>query len=177
MLVRRVLATRRLARVPMALHTAAAVVRVLAPAWPTRPYAPVIVLPAALWRAAFVLFLLTLGCAGWSRKRCIQTLQILRRKGHRKRHSVFLDVRGSAGLGNCNNVAATDHPGQRDRGGRAAMASADLGQGAVTDHEVFVPAEGRISHHRDVVLLAPRQQIVLNFTVVGTVGDLVRSAA
>jgi uncharacterized protein involved in response to NO len=43
------------------LLTAAAVVRVFGPAWPTLPYPLVIVFAAALWTAAFVLFLWVYG--------------------------------------------------------------------------------------------------------------------
>src|SRR5881227_1815579 len=82
----------------------------------------------------------SLGCAERAGKRCIQSLKVSRREGYRKRHSVFLDVRWRAGFGNCDNVPAANHPGQRNRGGRAIMHSGDLRQRAVTYQEVIVAA-------------------------------------
>ena len=119
----------------------------------------------------------SLGCAEWFGKHCIQSLKVSRREGYRKRHSVFLDVRWRAGFGNCDNAPAAIHPCQRDRGGRATMDSADLRQRAVTYYEVMVAAERRVRHDRQVVLLAPRQNIALNATVVETVRDLIGGAA
>ena len=57
------------------------------------------------------------------------------------------------------------------------MDSADLRQRAVTYYEVMVAAERRVRHDRQVVLLAPRQNIALNATVVETVRDLIGGAA
>ena len=57
------------------------------------------------------------------------------------------------------------------------MVSANLRQRAVAYHEVMVTAERRISHDRQVVLLAPRQNIALNAAVVETVRDLISGAA
>src|SRR5436853_1827338 len=119
----------------------------------------------------------SLGCAEWSGKRCIQSLKVSRREGYRKRHGVFPDVRWRARFGNCDNVPAANHPGQRNRGGRAIMDSGDLRQRAVTYQEVMVAAERRIRHHRHIVLLAPQQNGRLNVTVVKTVRDLIGCAA
>ena len=57
------------------------------------------------------------------------------------------------------------------------MDSADLRQRAVTYYEVIVTAERRVRRDRQVVLLAPRQNIALNATVVETVRDLIGGAA
>ena len=119
----------------------------------------------------------SLGCAESSGKCCIQSLKVPRREGYRKRHSVLLNVRWRAGFGNRDNVPAANYPGQRDRGSRATMESADLRQRAIAYHEVMVTAERRVRHDRQVVLLAPRQNIALNATVVETVRDLVGGAA
>src|ERR1039458_5403855 len=135
------------------------------------------VLPVSTPRDILTQRKIALGCAEWSGKRCIQSLKVLRREGYRKRHSVFLDVRWRAGFGNCDNASAAYHPGQRDRGGRATMDSADLRQRAVTYYEVIVAAERRVRHDRQVVLLAPRQDIAFNATVVETVWDLIGGAA
>src|ERR1700704_3096246 len=115
--------------------------------------------------------------AEWSGKRCTQGLKVSRREGYGKRHSVFPDVRWRAGFGNCDNAPTANHPGQRDRGGRAPMDSTDLRQRAVTYYKVMVPAERRVRHHRHVVLLAPQQNGRLNVTVVETVRDLIGCAA
>lgn len=118
-----------------------------------------------------------LGRAEWSGKRCIQGLKVLRREGYRKRHSVFLCVRGRAGFWDCYDVPAANHPGERHRGGRAAMDRANLRQRAVAYYEVLVAAERGVRHDRQVVLLTPRQEIPLNATVVETVSDLIGGAA
>ena len=57
------------------------------------------------------------------------------------------------------------------------MGSPDLRERVVTYYEVIVSAERRVRHDRYVVLLAPREQIALNATVVETVSDLVGGAA
>src|ERR1700733_11131493 len=99
---------------------------------------------------------IALGCAVWSGKRCIQSLKVLRREGHRKRHCIFLDVRWRSGFWNCDNAAAADHPGQRNRGGRATMGGTHLRQPGIIYYKVIVSAERRERHDRQVVLLAPR---------------------
>jgi len=114
----------------------------------------------------------SLGRAEWSGKRGFQSLKVSRRESYRKRHSVFHDVRWRAGFGNCDDAPAANHPGQRDRGGRATMDSADLRQRAITDYEVIVAAERRVRHDRQVLLLAPRQEVALNAAVAETVSDL-----
>ena len=53
------------------------------------------------------------------------------------------------------------------------MDCADLRQRAVTYYEVIVAAERRVRHDRQIVLLAPRQDIAPNATVVETVRDLI----
>lgn len=83
----------------------------------------------------------SLGCAERSRKRCIQSLEVLGREGDRKRRSIFLDVGWSAGFGNCDDAAAANCPSQCNRGGRAPVSSPDLRQRAVTYYEVIVSAE------------------------------------
>src|SRR5580704_14221621 len=67
----------------------------------------------------------------WSRKSRIECLKFLRRECERKRHRVLLNVCWRAGFGNCDNVAAADSPGQRDRGRRASMGDTDLRERAV----------------------------------------------
>lgn len=57
------------------------------------------------------------------------------------------------------------------------MDGADLRQRAVTYYEAIVAPERRVRHDRQVVLLAPRQNIALNATVVETVRDLIGGAA
>ena len=57
------------------------------------------------------------------------------------------------------------------------MDSPDLRQRAVSYYEAIVSAERRVRHDRQVVLLAPRQDIALNATVVETVRDLIGGAA
>ena len=57
------------------------------------------------------------------------------------------------------------------------MGGSDLRQRAVTDDEVMVAAERRVRHDRQVVLLAPRQNIALNATIVETVRDLIGGTA
>ena len=64
-------------------------------------------------------------------------------------------MRWIAGFGNCDNVPAAHDPGQRNRGCRATMRSADLRQRAVT-HEAGVFDRRRAEnsrHHRHIVLL------------------------
>ena len=57
------------------------------------------------------------------------------------------------------------------------MGGADLRQRAVTYDEVMVAAERRVRHDRQIVLLAPRQKVALNATVVETVRHLIGRAA
>lgn len=53
----------------------------------------------------------------------------------------------------------------------------DLHQHAVAYHQIIVTAERRICHHRQIVLLAPREKITLNAAVIETVRDLIGRAA
>src|SRR6202041_2629991 len=110
-------------------------------------------------------------------KRRIQSLEILRREGYRKRRRVFLHVLGRAGFRNGDDASAAHHPGQCYRGGRATVTSADLRQRAVGNHQVVVAAERRVRHHRHVVPSAPRQHIALDAAPVETIGNLVGGAA
>src|SRR5258708_17883210 len=86
-------------------------------------------------------------------------------------------MRWRAGFGNCDDFPAADDPGQRNRGCRTLMRSADLRQRAVTHYEIVVASERRIRHHRHIVLGAPWQKVTLNATGVETVCDLVGRAA
>src|SRR5579862_4730169 len=117
-----------------------------------------------------------LTCAGRLCKGGIQSLQILGRERHGKRCGIFLDVLRRARLRNCDDVTSADDPGQRDRGGGAAMRRAKLSQRMVTHHEIMVSAQRGIRHHRHVVLLAPWQELMLDATVVETVRNLIGGA-
>src|SRR5882672_8891676 len=88
-------------------------------------------------------------------------------------------MRWRAGFGNCDNVSAANDPGQRSRGCRAIMHSADLRQRAVSQQEVgvFEAAERRSRHHRHIVLLAPWQNVTLKVTVTETVTNLIGCAS
>src|SRR5215469_6306895 len=86
-------------------------------------------------------------------------------------------MRWRAGFGDCDDLPATDNPGQRNSGCRALMRHADLRQRSVGYHEIIVAAERRIRHHRHIVLRAPRQEVALDATVVETVRDLIGCAA
>ena len=78
-------------------------------------------------------------------------------------HSVLFYVRRNSGSGNCDNVAAADGPGKRDRGQPTGTVASDLHYclcGCVT--RLLSPPSGRIRHHRQIVLLAPWEKITLN---------------
>src|SRR3569833_3024223 len=57
------------------------------------------------------------------------------------------------------------------------MCGAYLRQRTVTDYEVMVTAEGRVSHYRDIVVQAPWQNVTLDVSAVETVRDLVGRTA
>src|ERR1700686_378768 len=88
-------------------------------------------------------------------------------------------MRWIAGFGNCDNVPAAHDPGQRSRGCRATMHSADLRQRAVAQQGVgvFEAAERRSRHHRHIVLRAPWQNVTLKVTVTETVTNLIGCAS
>src|SRR5260370_12085043 len=85
----------------------------------------------------------------------------------------------SAGFGNCDNVPAANDKGQRTRGCRAAMHSAELHQRALTQQSagVFDAAERRSRHHRHIVLRAPWQNVTLKVTVSEAVTNLIGCAS
>ena len=53
------------------------------------------------------------------------------------------------------------------------MRSADLRQRCITYDQVVIATEGRIRHHRHIMLRAPRQKVALNATVTKTVRNLI----
>src|ERR1700681_2456783 len=90
-------------------------------------------------------------------------------------------MRWIAGFGNRDNVPAAHDKGQRNRGCRATMHSAELHQRALTEQSVgvFDAAQRRSCHHRHIVLRAPRQNVTLNVavTVTETVTNLIGCAS
>src|SRR6266550_5092557 len=86
-------------------------------------------------------------------------------------------MRRRTGFGNCNDVTATDCPGQRDSGCRATVRCANTCKRGITQEVSAGAAERRIGHHGHAVLLAPWQQVLLNATVADVVKDLIGRAA
>src|SRR6516165_9886692 len=82
-----------------------------------------------------------------------------------------------SGFGNCNDVTATDGPGQRNSGCRATVCCANTCKRAITQQTGAGTAERRIGHHRDAVLHAPWQQVMFNAAVSDVVKDLIGCAA
>src|ERR1700752_1977875 len=81
------------------------------------------------------------------------------------------------GFGNCDDMTVADGPGQRNRGCRAIMCSADTRKRRITQQAGAGAAEWRIGHHRHAVLLAPWQQVPLARRVSEVVGALIGRAA
>ena len=109
--------------------------------------------------------------------RCIQGLKLLRRQRQRKRDSVFLHMGHRPGFGNRDDIAATDGPGQRDRGRRATVRSGNACKRGITQHLGACPAQRRIGHDRHAMPLAPGQQVTLDPSIADAVRDLVGRAA
>src|ERR1700675_1618559 len=88
-------------------------------------------------------------------------------------------MRWIAGFGNCDNFPSAHDKGQRNRGWRATMHSAELRQRALTQQLAgeFDAAERRSRHHRHIVLRAPWQNVNLNATVTETVRNLIGCAS
>src|SRR4051794_17733254 len=82
-------------------------------------------------------------------------------------------MRRRSGFGNSDNVSAANGPAERNGGGRTTVRGADLCERAITCQQVVVAAERGIRHHRHIVLLAPRQKVTLDLTVLETVRDLI----
>src|SRR6266576_1632715 len=84
-----------------------------------------------------------------------------------------------AGFGNCDNIPAANDKGQRNRGCRATMHSAELHHRALTQQSVgvFDAAERRSRHHRHIVLRAPWQNVTLKVAVTETVLNLIGGAS
>jgi hypothetical protein len=66
----------------------------------------------------------------------------------RERDGVLLYMRRQAGFGNCNDVTASDGPGQRNSGRRATACCANTGKRGTIQQTGAGAAERRISHHR-----------------------------
>src|SRR5262245_14129407 len=79
-----------------------------------------------------------------------------------------------ARFGNCDDVTATDNPGQRDSGCRAPVCCADMCKRGVAH---TVASEWSIGHHRHTMPLTPRQQIMLNVPAANVVENLICRAA
>src|SRR5690242_16265193 len=85
-------------------------------------------------------------------------------------------MRRRAGLRYRDYLPAANDPGERGGGGGATMRGADLLESVVVHHEVVIAAERRICYYRHVALPAPRQEVMLDVTVVEAVGDLIGGA-
>src|SRR6516225_12017268 len=80
-------------------------------------------------------------------------------------------------FGNCNDVTASDSPGQRNSSRRATACCANTGKRGITQQTGAGAAERRIGHHRHAMLLAPWQQVIFNAAVADVVRDLIGRAA
>src|SRR6516225_7190303 len=79
-------------------------------------------------------------------------------------------------FGNCNDVTASDSPGQRNSSRRATACCANTGKRGITQQTGAGAAERRIGHYWHAMLLAPWQQIIFNAAVAEVVTDLVSRA-
>src|SRR5690242_9434938 len=110
----------------------------------------------------------------WVRR--IYRSKLLWRQGQGERDGVLLDVRGRSGFRNCNNLAASDGPGQRNGSDRAPVSRSDTRKRFIAQQFGSRAAERRIGHHRYALLLAPRQQVPLDAAVGDAVGELIGRA-
>src|SRR5205085_5491229 len=86
-------------------------------------------------------------------------------------------MRDGTRFGNCNDVTATDGPGQRKGGCRATVCCGNTCKCGITQYAGAGAAEWRIGHHRHPALLAPCQQVMFNAAVGDVVTNLVGRAA
>src|SRR6516165_1856554 len=110
------------------------------------------------------------------RIRCIQCLKLLRPERQGKRDGVLFYMRRQTGFGNCNDVAASDSPGQRNSSRRATACCANLCQCWTAQYADTATTERRIGHHRHAMLLAPWQQVIFDAAVADVVRDLIGRA-
>src|SRR3954447_8075932 len=86
-------------------------------------------------------------------------------------------MRHRTGLGNRNDVAIADRPGERNSGCRAAVCCADMCKRGITQKLRIRAAERRVSHYRHAVLLAPWQEATLDAAIPQAVRQLIGCAA
>src|SRR5262245_35457383 len=80
-------------------------------------------------------------------------------------------------FGNCNDITVTDGPCQRNGSCRTTVRCSDPDKRGITQQLCAGATEGRVSHHRHAVPLAPWQQVTLNAPVTNTVRELISHAA
>ena len=120
--------------------------------------------------------LLYLSFATRATGKALQQMQLLRCQNHRKCNGVVFHVRQRTRLGDCNDIAAANGPGQRNSGWRAAVCRADLREHGIPKELRIGMPERRIGHDGHTAPLAPWQDVSLNATIAGAVRELISRA-